>query len=56
MTDEMCQLSVLVDEFHSTLSVLQVYKNEFNKLIGDREEIWLSMKSTLQCFNPNKKL
>ncbi|XP_071070736.1 mitofusin-1 isoform X4 [Dasypus novemcinctus] len=39
MTDEICRLSVLVDEFcsefHPTPSVLKVYKNELNKHIED---------------------
>ncbi|XP_016073552.1 PREDICTED: mitofusin-1 isoform X1 [Miniopterus natalensis] len=39
MTDEICRLSVLVDEFcsefHPTPSVLKIYKNELNKHIED---------------------
>ena len=39
MTDEICRLSLLVDEFcsefHPTPSVLKVYKNELNKHIED---------------------
>nr|XP_021530203.1 mitofusin-1 [Aotus nancymaae]XP_021530204.1 mitofusin-1 [Aotus nancymaae]XP_021530205.1 mitofusin-1 [Aotus nancymaae] len=40
MTDEICQLSVLVDEFcsefHPTPDVLKIYKSELNKHMEDR--------------------